>query len=433
MKKVLVFTYYWPPGSSPGVQRWLKFTKYLHKFGWTPEIVTVNNGNFPSYDHSLEKEIHPDIQVHKTKTLEPFRVFNLLTGNKGASSPVGMSGIKGSTSPIKKLGLFIRANFFIPDARMGWNFFALNKGRKLLNSRNYDAVISTGPPHSTHLVCKKLKSEFDIKWLADFRDPWSTVYYNKYLPRTERSTQKDLRLERSVLKNADAVITISEGLQKELSNLGADVSVVYNGFDEEDFNFVKNIPKKRFELCYIGNFKDNQNTTALWSALTEIIKENESFSKQFKLNLTGNISPNVDHQLKQIFGDHYEQNSFVDHDKAVELMVDTTMLLFIIPECEGNEYILTGKLFEYLASGTEMLSIGPVKGNAARIIKECGQFEMVDYTDKKQIKDTILRFFKNGQRELSTSKQSISPEVMKYSRKMQTKELSVVLNKMISK
>lgn len=174
-KKVLIITYYWPPASGPGVQRFLKISKYLNDFGWKPIILTVKNGSYPSFDPSLENEIPEWVEVHKTKTFEPFTIYNRLTGSKGKNLGTGLIGLEGKQSFVKKLSIYIRANYFIPDARKGWYRYAVKEAKQLIQEKEIDAIITTGPPHSTHLIGKSLKEKFNLPWISDFRDPWVNI------------------------------------------------------------------------------------------------------------------------------------------------------------------------------------------------------------------------------------------------------------------
>ncbi|NCG29740.1 MAG: hypothetical protein GWP27_04630 [Bacteroidetes bacterium] len=194
MKKALILTYYWPPGSGPGVQRWLKFCKYLPEFGWDTKVITVNNGSYPSVDSSLENDIPEGLEIHKTKTIEPFAIYNALRGKKGKSVEVALASVKGKQSPFSKFANYVRSNYFIPDARVGWNTYSFPKAIELIKKDRPDVIITTGPPHSTHLVGQRLHKMFDIPWVADFRDPWTTIYYNQFLLRTDSSIRKDTAL-----------------------------------------------------------------------------------------------------------------------------------------------------------------------------------------------------------------------------------------------
>jgi len=207
MKKVLVITYYWPPASGPGVQRFLKFVKYFSSFGVHATILTVKNGSYPSVDASLLEDIPSEIITYKTKSIEPFAVYNMLRGKKGNSVEVGMGNIKNTTSLFGKISRYIRSNFFIPDARVGWNSYATKEAIRICKSDAIDTIITTGPPHSTHLIGMYLKKHVDgIKWIADLRDPWTSIYYEKYLKRSDKSATRNQELENRVLSMADQIV-----------------------------------------------------------------------------------------------------------------------------------------------------------------------------------------------------------------------------------
>ncbi|MBL4624026.1 MAG: glycosyltransferase [Flavobacteriales bacterium] len=284
MKKVLIFTYHWPPGSGPGVQRFLKFCKYLPEFGWEPIVVTVKDGSYPSIDHTLIDDIPENLKVHKTKTFEPFTIYNALRGKKGKSVSVGLIGIKDSKSPIQKLSMHIRANYFIPDARKGWKSYAIKEAKEIVEKEKIDLIITTGPPHSTHLIGLDLQAKHTIPWVADMRDPWTEIHYNKDLPRSEKTKKKDLELERKVLSAANHVITVSDGLKEQLIKYNSAASVVYNGYDEDDYKSQEKHQTEKFTLSYIGNLKPNQHIKSLWKVLAELCEENELFKQHLVWN-----------------------------------------------------------------------------------------------------------------------------------------------------
>jgi len=203
LKNVLIFSYYWPPAGGVGVQRWLKLTKYLPEFGWNPIIVTVKNGSYPYIDLSLLHEVPGNIEVHKTKTFEPFEWYNLLLGKRGKHVPTAVLDSSTNKNFLQKLAAFIRANFFIPDARKGWVNFAIDTGEKIFRTKHIDAIVTTGPPHSTHLIGLYFKKKYPIKWLADFRDPWTHLFTNTYLPQINLVKKLDKKLEKRVLQAVD--------------------------------------------------------------------------------------------------------------------------------------------------------------------------------------------------------------------------------------
>ena len=424
-RKVLIITYYWPPASGPGVQRFLKISKYLTDFNWQPVILTVQNTSASSFDTSLEKEISESIDVFKTKTFEPFEVYNQLAGNKGKQPGTGLIGLESNKGLFKKLSLFIRANFFIPDARKGWCRFALKEARKIIKENQIEAIITTGPPHSTHLTGLALKKEFGLPWIADLRDPWTNIFYNKYFPRTIRTKKKDQYLEDSVIMNADLVTVVSKGLQDEFENRAKKSEIIYNGFDPADIPETKTIKSERFILSYVGNFKPNQNGIAFWESIFELKNEIPDFQDNFKINLTGNLNSGIFEIIeKYLLNDIVETNSFVSHSEAIKLMVNSGLLLFIIPDTDSNHLIITGKLFEYIASGTPVLSIGPAKGNAAEILRDSGRDTMISYDDKNKIKEIIKKYYSDWINSSGELYKHPETDNQKFSRKFQAKQFA---------
>ncbi len=431
-KKVLIITYYWPPAAGPGVQRFVKFCKYLPSFGWDPIILTVKEGSYPSIDQSLEDNIPEDLPVYRTKTFEPFQVYNRLRGEKGKEIPVSLIGIKEDKRLIQRLSLYIRANWFVPDARKGWRKYAVAEATKIIKAHNPDVIITTGPPQSTHLIGLDLKKRHNLPWLADLRDPWTNVFYNKFFPRTESTKRKDKNLEDAVIKGADFVTVVSSGLKKEFGDRSKGITVIYNGFDEEDFVESQSSKQERFTLEYIGNLKPNQNPNSLWEAISELLAENAPFKADFRLILTGNIDKFIAADLidKYGLGDNLNIKAFVPHKEAIEVMKKAGMLLFIVPEAENNHLIITGKLFEYLASGSDILAIGPVDGDAAQLLVEAKKSGMIDYSNKTELKSQLLRAYKTWKNDDMKQEIETKADLSKFSRKSLTADLVEVLNKL---
>ncbi len=398
-------------------------------FCWEPIILTVENGSYPSIDNSLLNDIPKDLKIFKTKTFEPFRLYNILKGKKGKSTTVGMLGMH-SQGWIQKMALYIRANYFIPDARKGWRKYALKKARKIINNEGIDAIITTGPPHSAHLIGLDLKKQFNLPWVVDMRDPWTTIFYNKYFPRSEAAKLKDKKLEDVVIKNADGVVVVSDGLKQEFLNRNKNISIIYNGFDVADFNF--SIPKenKRFNISYIGNFKPNQNVVTLWEVLSEIKNEIIDFSSDLELFFTGNIDSSVVNSLhKNGLEENLNLSSFVSHKEAIDRMITSDLLLFVIPKSKRNKLIITGKLFEYIASRNKILGIGPVDGDASKILQDANRIPLFDYYDKKNIKSQVLDAYNNWKNK--QNQRFDFSDIKKYDRKFLTQQLVKKLNNLL--
>ncbi len=424
-RKVLIFTYYFPPAGGVAVQRFLKFSKYLPEFGWEPIIVTVANGSYPYYDESLLKEISPSLKVYRTKTFEPFEFYNMLKGKKGKSMPVVSVGSHQNKSFFQKISEYIRANFFVPDARMGWVSYAVKQAEEILKTEKVDAIITTGPPHSTHLIGLDLKEKYGVKWIADFRDPWTGIFYNNILPRTEATKQKDKALETKVLQTADLVTVISPGMKHEFENRAKKIEVLMNGFDEEDFKTqdTRHKTQDKFTIRYVGNLMASQNVEVLWKA----IKELRITNYELRIEFIGRVDDLVKQSISENgLNDCVSYIDFVGHSKAIELMQEASMLLFVIPDVKDNALILTGKLFEYLASKSEMISFGPLNGNAAEILKQTGRKPMIDFAGeadtKKQLEASLNYFTQTkGAFKYSDHREQV------FSRRNQTNILSQLL------
>lgn len=431
-KPLLIITYYWPPGSSPGVQRWLKFVKYLPEFGWQPIILTVKNGSFPAEDPSLMEEIPDEVITYRASSIEPFALYNLLRGKQGKKVEVGMGNIKNNPGMLSRFANYIRANFFIPDARIGWNFWASRKMKNIIRKHQVKMVVTTGPPHSTHLMGLNLKANFpEVKWMADLRDPWTTVYYNQLLNRTEKAKQKDRQLETKVLKKADCVSVISEGMKREFEDRSKQIDVLYNGYDPEDMPDDYSLPKEHFIISYIGNFKVSQNIPAFWKALSRAISEHPS-GKEVRFQIVGNVTGAILDALKLYKLEPYVNISpFVPHKEATKLMKECHLLYLPIPDTGNNKSIITGKIFEYLASRTPILGIGPEKGDAARLLNECERKEMLEYHEEEAIYNRLIRSLDKWQ-ERNGEKEEVSSDAhLSLTRRALTRQLSNILNQLL--
>ncbi len=407
-------------------------SKYLKEFGWEPVILTVKNGSYPSVDKSLLEEIPEALKVFKTKTIEPFRIYNKLTGKKGNSNSVGLIGLDKKKGFIQKISFFMRANLFVPDARVGWQPFAYRKAKRIIRYESIEAIITTGPPHSTHLIGLKLKRKYQVPWLADMRDPWTNIFYNKSLPRTSHTIKRDKKLENKVLKSADCITAVSPGLKKEFEKRNENINVIFNGFDEEDIPESTHQKSSKFTLSYIGNLKPNQNIQKLWEAIKDLSDTVPGFSDNFMLSLTGNYDERIENDLIHFeISELTKTNSFVSHSQAIRLMDQSSLLLFIIPQAENNELIITGKIFEYIASRSPILSIGPVNGDASKILADAGRDEMLDYSDKEGIKKNILFYYNKWLENAYYNFKHTSKDFKKYSRRGASENLTKILNQIV--
>lgn len=426
MKHVLIFTYYFPPAGGVAVQRWLKFTKYLPENGWLPIVVTVKDGSYPYLDESLEKEIDPHLEVHKTETFEPFEIYNLLRGKKGKQLPTAMLDNASDKSVFQKAAEFVRANFFIPDARKGWVKYAVSEGVKIIQSKKIDAIVTTGPPHSTHLIGMMLQKQFGVKWIADFRDPWTSIFTNTFLPRTDWAKQQDKHLETEVLKRADCVTVIGPSMQKEFQDRAKRIEVIWNGFDEADIAVANEVVRNPvFTIRYVGNLFASQTVPAFWKAVARLRKEENA---KLKIEFTGRVDESVKQLIRQSgVEDVVSYNDFVPHNEAVQLMCSADALLFAIPAVPDSERIITGKIFEYLATKKPILAFGPLSGDAAKLLVECGRETMCDFEDNASAFAQLKLHYQNFAQQTPVA---YNNTYQKFSRKNQAEVLVKVMNEL---
>lgn len=397
MKKVLIISYYWPPSGGSGVQRWLKFVKYFREFGIEPIVLTIDPAfaTFPNHDYSLLEEIPEGIEIHTTQASSPFELYKKV--RKKDAPQAGFSGEK-KTGLVDKAMRFIRGNFFIPDARIGWNKFALEKAKELIQLHNIDSIVTTSPPHSTQLIGLELKRMFTLHWLADLRDPWTEIYYNQELFRTSFAKKKDYKLEQLCLKNADKIVVVSEDIKRHFGANRAEIldkiHVLPNGFDETDFtnnlgqkNLTPNSNSGSKIISYVGNLGEQYPVEGFLEAFAEIVKKDNTWKLQFVGNCHGGVKRLVE-SLK--ISANVDFVPYVNHSEAIDFMLKASVLLLIIPEIENNKGILTGKLFEYLATGNPILNIGPKDGDAATILKENAVSITLNSNEKQEIVDFIL-------------------------------------------
>ena len=420
--KVLIITYYWPPAGGSGVQRWLKFVKYLQEFGIEPVVYTVDNVIYPKEDKTLLHEVLENITVLKQPIWEP---TDLLFWKKDKPQKSGISNVS-------KSGLlsFVRGNFFIPDPKLFWVKPSVKYLQKYLDLNKIDTIISTGPPHSMHLIANKLRQKNNIKWIADFRDPWSDLYYNKDFNQLSFVKNKNKKLEEAVLKNADCVLTVSNSLKEEFSKTTNRVEVITNGFDDEVITENNIIKDTKFTISYIGLLPKQSNPRVLFKVLKELCSRNKDFKNDLKLNFIGDISDEV---KTEISNNQLNENTnfvgYVNHNKAIEYQKKAQVLLLLIPNIEKSKGILTGKLFEYLTAKRPILAIGPEEGDLSEILKETNSGIIVDFDDEKKISSEILKLY-NQYKEGSLKVQSKNIE--KYHRKQLSKKLAIIIKSLHS-
>ena len=432
MKRVLIITYYWPPSGGSGVQRWLKMAKYLPEYGWQPVIYTAEGAEYPVEDTSLEKDVNPDTEVIRRPITEPYSFYKKFLGmKKDQKVKAGFIDDTGHKQGWKeRLSIWIRGNFFIPDARCWWVKPSVKYLKSYLKKHPVDAIISTGPPHSMHLIAMQLKEALGLPWIADFRDPWTEIDYYSKLRLTRRADRKHHRLEREVLTKADKVVTVSPNWASRLERLGAPkADVVYNGFDESDIVQTNDaVASDKFTLTYLGVLFKVRNPESLWQALGELIPEDPVFAEKLQVKLIGQ----VDKEVMQTIADnglqsHVTLSPYIPHDQVAEALHQSSILLLpLMSDAETDTLgLIPAKLFEYLASGRPILCIGPTNGDTAHILDEAKAGITVAFEDKERMKTVVKDLY----REHSEGKTLFdgNKAIEKYSRKSLAGEYAQLL------
>jgi len=422
--KVLIIAYYWPPAGGPGVQRWLKFVKYLPDFNIEPIVYVPSNPSYPIVDEALLEEVSDKLTVIKQPIKEPYKLAGFLSKNKSKTISKGIIPKEKQQSLIDKLLLFVRGNFFIPDARINWVKPSVKFLENYINENSIKTVITTGPPHSLHLIGLELQKKLAVNWISDFRDPWTTIGYHNQLKLTNFAKKKHETLEKQVLQAADQIIVTSEVTKKEFSNLTEKpISVITNGYDR---NTVANPSlDKKFTLAHIGSLLSKRNPVVLWQVLKELIEDYSGFADDFELHFVGSVSEDVLETLKSYNLSSYVTNhSYVTHNKAMEFQKKSQVLLLIEIDSEDTKCIIPGKLFEYLVSNRPILAIGPKGSDVENIIKETNTGSYFNYHNHDEIKRVLLNLYK-AYKEGSLKSHAIG--LQKYSRKSLTESLSKLI------
>jgi hypothetical protein len=428
MKKVLIVTYYWIPSGGAGVQRWVKFTKYLRDFGWEPIIYTPENPEYPSIDHSFEKDIPSDVLVLKTPIWEPYNIYRSLTGKKNETINAGFISENKKQSRKDKLSIWIRGNFLIPDPRRFWIKPSVQYLTEYIKNNPVDVLITTGPPHSMHLIGLGLKKNIpSIHWVADFRDPWTNIDFYKELNLTWMADKIHHRLEKKVIQSADQIVVVSTGMKQDYEKLNPKkITVISNGFDEEDdINSVVQLDAK-FTISHIGTLNAARNPKTLWKVLSEICRENKEFSSDLQIQLIGKVDFSVLEDVRNSgLNNQLLKIDYLSHSDAIKKQRSSQVLLLLINDSDNAKGILTGKFFEYLAAKRPVLGVGPTDGDAAAVLQETGGGVMVGFYDEIATKKMILDYYA---RYKSKTLNVQSGSVERYSRKSLTGELAILLN-----
>ncbi|MEX1187685.1 MAG: glycosyltransferase [Bacteroidia bacterium] len=437
MKKLLIITYYWPPSGGAGVQRWLKFVKYLRQFGWEPIVYTAENPEYPIIDESFIKDIPEGIHVLKQPIWEPYQLYKRFIGQKKEERVVsGFLQESGNKGFAQRLSLWLRGNVFIPDARKFWIKPSINYLSSWLKENHVDAIASTGPPHSMHLIARKLKKKTGLPWLADFRDPWVNIDFASDLAMSKYAKNRNISLEKAVLQEADRIVVVSDFMADEFkSKTSKPISVITNGFDPEDFDVAPELLRKDeyFSLVHTGSLNDRRNHPALWKAIAELRLKNSDFRRDFRLRLIGKNDISVKQSITENgLDDCTEIIDYLPHQQIIAEQKSASVLLLSINNYGASETgffspkaTLTGKLFEYLAAGRPILMLGPKDGQASEVVSSSNESnKVVDFDNQLEMENIMLEMYQ--------SMKDVHPVIAdkRFSRITLTEQLAELLNQL---
>lgn len=433
LKKVLIIAYYFPPSGGPGVQRVLKHVKYLKEFGWEPVVLTVINGQFPARDESLLNEIPNDVKVYRTKIFEPYDIYRWFTGKKKGTA-IDVNTIKKDDQKIsfkEKLAEFIRATFFIPDARIGWIPSAVKKAEEIIKSENINAIYSSSPPYTCSLIARKLKRKHGLKWVAGFRDPWTDFISTPkrwLIPKMIDRSQ-----EKSVFKEADHIECAWLGIIKDALAKYPDLDEskfhhVPNGFDSNDFPEVENINNHKFTFTYTGSLYGRRNPSSIFAAIEELIIEGKVKADKISFKFIGRFGSEVEEMFeKASFKSNIEVVSYVPHKESIRYLLKSDVLLLIVDESKESEDIVPGKVYEYIGVFKTVFALAPEESAISKLIHETNSGIIVHQSDKEKLKNEYLNLYESWM----SGKIDYKPDdekIKSYERRNSAKRLSELLN-----
>lgn len=429
MKRVLIITYYWPPSGGSGVQRWVKFSKYLPENGWQPVIYTPSNPYLALKDRTLEEEIPECAEILKRPIFEPYGIYSRLSGRKGPGQEE-VNPVNGrKKSLMQRISMSIRGNLFIPDPRCMWIAPSVRFLKKYLKEHPVDVIVSTGPPHSMHLIGRKTALATGIPWIADFRDPWTKMFYFKHLQLGRRAEHRHHVLEKKVLDDASVIVAVSPVVQDEFREMtSTPVELITNGYDEADFDQVVE-PDGYFNLVHTGLFASDGNPDILWKVLSEKCGKDSEFRNMLRIRLAGKTDREIIASIRACGLDRNLLDlGYQPHQTAVREQKGASVL--ILPLRKEPEYraVLPGKLFEYLASCRPVLGIGQTDSAMARILRQTGAGTVLDWDDADGISGYIDKswdMFRKGCLDSDTD------NIAQYSRRALTQRMADLMETLI--
>jgi len=419
MKKVLVITYYWPPAGGAGIQRTVKFVKYMQKYGWEPVILTVSNGEYQAIDETFIAEIPHNIKVYKTTAIQPFKLYKWFTGKK---KDVNLTNeVFSQKNKRDGIAKWVRMNLFIPDARVGWYFTAVKAAKRIIEQEHIDLIYSSSPPHSLQLIAKKAAKKSGLKWVADFRDPWSELVYYQTNKRSWLTRKIDGYFEKSVFRAADQLITAAHDYAKCIKkHVNREIEVIYNGYDPCDFPGVPPKQKPDFLITYTGELSKDRIPYALLRALNRLKNTN------LKLQFVGNICQEVHEEVERLnLLDKVVFKPYLPHAASIAELQNSDLLLLVIDQIPSRKGIVPGKLFEYLGTHKPILCLGDPSGESCEIIRNTNSGFCIAHDREEEIFHLLS--------ELSTGTlPDLTFEIEQFERENETRQLCRIFDSLLN-
>ncbi|HRI45468.1 MAG TPA: glycosyltransferase [Ignavibacteriaceae bacterium] len=388
-KKVLFVTYYWPPSGKASSHWPLQMIKYLPNSNWLPTVLTINDDSFSHKDESLSSQIDEKVEVFRTKVLEPFDLYRKFLGKEKDSPLIASETISLDNKDLKhRISIWIRMNLFVPDARIGWYPYAVKKGKEILEQNKFDAIVTIGPPHSTHLIGMKLSDKFNIPFFPVFIDPWVDIVYYKNFKRNPLTLLIDNYLEKKVIGKSSKTIFVTESMRDDYKNkyqlLSNKYEILHWGYSEDEFaSIIKESVKEEKIILHAGNIFDYQNIVPFW----EQVKAEISKGNKLKLKFIGTVSNLIKQSITDCgLDEHVEYMGFIPYSQVPQEMLNADYLLV----CATEKRHLPGKLFEYLRTGNPIIAFGDDNTEIAAILEKSNAGMLFNYSD------TGAEFFKKA-------------------------------------
>jgi glycosyltransferase involved in cell wall biosynthesis len=427
MKKVLIITYYWPPSNSAGVYRWLKITKYLKEYDYEPIVFTPENPEIAQYDESLNLDVSKDLQIVRYPLFDAYQLYKRLFGIKKQDSSSFLGGNK--VSRLKKLTIWIRGNLFIPDPKVSWSLTAVKFLESYIKKNKIGYVITTGPPHSMHLLGLKLKKKNNIKWIADFRDPWTFIDFFDQLRLSEYSKKRHHKLEKKVVMTADKCVIVTRNWAKKYYELyGREFSVIYNGFDTEDFSENSTFSYNKLTIRHFGSVNNDRNPEFFWKSLSDFLNINKEARDKISIEFYGSINESVkeyvkEYELTDIFH-HFES---LDHKDAIKYQQAAGVLLLLINQSPNSNGIVPGKFYEYLGAQRPILCIGGKNQEVNQLIDLTNSGFVVDFNEESDLISALNSIYEDYKNNTLNSRSEVN-QISQFTRKQSAKEYAQLLN-----